>query len=183
MLPPTFALQMLIMIAGLLGFGMCFGWAWGCAAMAAANQARSQALLQSQQQAVQARCVPLVDASRSLTSGAAWPARRTLRRTIRTRSFMASFSTGARPSSLASSWPLLCFGSRLPARKSPSSSSPPCVCHKRAHTRHTEPVSQIFASIVIDVMCSYGPLFPTPNYTLAKLFLCAPVTSSRVRHH
>ncbi|KAG6885510.1 hypothetical protein C0993_000760 [Termitomyces sp. T159_Od127] len=29
----------------------------------------------------------------------------------------------------------------------------------------------IFGSIVLDVMCSYGPLFPTSNYTLAKIFL------------
>ncbi|KIY71039.1 hypothetical protein CYLTODRAFT_435413 [Cylindrobasidium torrendii FP15055 ss-10] len=29
----------------------------------------------------------------------------------------------------------------------------------------------IFGTIVLDVMCSYGPLFPNPNYTIAKLFL------------
>ncbi|KAG5654141.1 hypothetical protein H0H81_006852 [Sphagnurus paluster] len=29
----------------------------------------------------------------------------------------------------------------------------------------------IFGTIVMDVMCSYGPLFPTAQYTLAKLFI------------
>ncbi|KAG6828854.1 hypothetical protein H0H92_006561 [Tricholoma furcatifolium] len=29
----------------------------------------------------------------------------------------------------------------------------------------------IFGSIVLDIMCSYGPLFPTQQYTLAKLFI------------
>ncbi|KAG5725819.1 hypothetical protein E4T56_gene2441 [Termitomyces sp. T112] len=29
----------------------------------------------------------------------------------------------------------------------------------------------IFGSIVLDIMCSYGPLFPTSEYTLAKIFI------------
>lgn len=41
----------------------------------------------------------------------------------------------------------------------------------RAHRPKLILVS-IFASIVMDVMLSYGPLFPSAQYTLAKTFLC-----------
>lgn len=38
-------------------------------------------------------------------------------------------------------------------------------------------ILSIFGSIVLDIMCSYGPLFPVQQYTLATTFLSA---SSRI---
>lgn len=47
-------------------------------------------------------------------------------------------------------------------------------CFALALVRVTRPklmLLSILASIVLDVMCSYGPLFPTGRYTLATIFL------------
>lgn len=53
LIPPMFPVQLFIIAAFALTFGMALGWAWGCAAMAAALRARDVVLTASQVMTVQ----------------------------------------------------------------------------------------------------------------------------------
>jgi hypothetical protein len=178
MLVPTFPVQVFLFVSAMLVFGMCLGWAWGCAAMAAGLKARSQVVLASAVQRAQRRyrrLRSLLTASLALTLLASSVASATnpdvaYRSTIFHGNFLDARST-------------VVFGVFLAVGT-----------FVFGLIRATTPklmLLAIFGTIVVDVMvrrscvpratvpqaepsplqCSYGPLFPVNQYTLATTFL------------
>lgn len=178
MLAPTFPVQVFLFVSAMLVLGMCLGWAWGCAAMAAGLKARNQVVLASAVQRAQTRyrrLRSLLTASLALTLLTSSVASATnpdvaYRSTIFHGNFLDARST-------------VVFGVFLAVGT-----------FVFGLIRATTPklmLLAIFGTIVVDVMvrrsyvsratvplaepsplqCSYGPLFPVNQYTLATTFL------------
>lgn len=156
MLPPMFPTSLFLLVLSMLVVGMCVGWAWGCAAMAAALKARSQTLLASQYTKAQA----------SLSAGANPDAQ----------CEWCGHPAAARLKPARPAVQLFIFqGAFLDARSSVVFGVFLFVgTYALGAIRAKAPklmLFSIFGTIVMDVMCSYGVLFPSAQYTLATQFL------------
>ncbi|KAG7439538.1 uncharacterized protein BT62DRAFT_913251 [Guyanagaster necrorhizus] len=146
LLPPSFALSMFLFVSTTLIIGMLFGWAWGCAAMASALSVRDQARLARQVHALQSSLV--LRSSYWAYSGT--PTALQYESAI----FHGQFLD---PRSSAVFGAFFFIGTFFFST---------VVAY-----RPKLALFSIFGSIVLDLMCLYGPVFPISQYTLAKLFL------------
>ncbi|KAK4702249.1 hypothetical protein P7C70_g3975, partial [Phenoliferia sp. Uapishka_3] len=145
MIPPTMPVMLFVFAMMTLLMGMLTGWAWSCAAMAASLAARDKVLLASQVQRVQASLAGATNPD-SLYSLAIFQGKFLDARS--TVVFGVFFWIGT-----------FCLG--LLRAKIPKL------------VLLAVPSFQIFGTIVMDVMVSYGALFPIAQYTLAvSLVLC-----------
>ncbi|KAJ7247491.1 hypothetical protein C8J57DRAFT_1359112 [Mycena rebaudengoi] len=142
LLPPSLALALFVITSGTLLLGMVFGWAWGVSAMVSALHVRDKTLLASRLVAAQKAAI-------------------------------AAASSGV--SALAEIQSLAFHGFFLDSRSSAVYGAFFFIgTFVMAIIRVRAPrfiFFSIYGTIVLDVICTTGPLLPTPNYTLAKLFL------------
>ncbi|KAF7330042.1 hypothetical protein MKEN_00268300 [Mycena kentingensis (nom. inval.)] len=142
LLPPSFALSFFILAVLTLLVGMLLGWAWGAAAMASALHVQDQALL------VQ-RITAFRQAAAASNSTAAASAVQ-----LQEQIFHGYFlDTG-----VSAVYGVFFFIGTL------------VMGVVRARVPRLV-LTGIFGTIVLDVMCTIGPLLPSANYTVAKQFL------------
>ncbi|CAK5266926.1 unnamed protein product [Mycena citricolor] len=143
LLPPSLALSLFLLAGTTLGVGMLLGWAWGVATMAAGLSVQDKGLLASRIRALQ---------SAGGNAASANPAAQAAQ--MQTLAFHGYF-LDPRVSAVYGAMFFIgtFFLGALRAR------APKLT------------LLAIFGTIVMDVMSTFGPLLPTAQYTIAKMFL------------
>ncbi|KAF7318664.1 hypothetical protein HMN09_00378100 [Mycena chlorophos] len=142
LLPPSMALSLFIMAAFTMLFGMLLGWAWGNAAMAAALHVQDKALLAQRVGAIEKAGLAANLTMAQITSE------------LQVQAFHGAFLD---PRVSAVYGAFLFIGAFFFG-----------VVRARAPRLM---LLGIFGMIVLDVVATTGPLLPTANYLLPKLFL------------
>ncbi|THU86398.1 hypothetical protein K435DRAFT_822159 [Dendrothele bispora CBS 962.96] len=146
-LPPNMPVQMFFFMISTMLIGVLMGWAIGAAGMRAASAVRSQALLQAATQQLQQR----IQSNPALQANPAFAQQDAV--------FHGLFlDTGSS----------VMFGLFLGIGTF-------FFGLIRAYAPKLTILS-IFGTIAVDIYCSYGPLFPTPQYTLLRSLLIAAST-------
>ncbi|KDN44479.1 hypothetical protein RSAG8_05526, partial [Rhizoctonia solani AG-8 WAC10335] len=183
--PPAMALQMYFFAMLTLMIGCLLGWAWGSAAMAAALQARDQVLLSraliSTQQAATNQANPDAYFRKAVFRGdfldvAALQARDQVLLSRALISTQQAASNQANPDAYFRK--AVFRGDFLDARSTVVFCVGTCFLGIGAFVlalmRIKSPkltLASIFGTIFLDVLCSYGPLFPSGQYLILQTFL------------
>lgn len=141
MIPGNLPVFIWLLANSTLVLGACFGWAWGAAGMAAAGHARSQADLTRAQQ----RVVQQASSAGSTTNPEAAVAG-----AVFTGAFLDTKSSVV----FGVFFVVGCYFFGVITVKAPKLK-----------------IFAMFGTIVLCIMCMYGPLFPRPRYTLATIFM------------
>ncbi|KAG8890358.1 hypothetical protein FRB98_008932 [Tulasnella sp. 332] len=146
LMPPNMPISAYKQAATLLIVTSCAGWAWGCAAIRAAYVARDQALYARTMQQLSER----VASSPSLSKYGGRMTREDLTASAYHGDFLDNRSTVIFGVFLATGT----FAMGLLRAKKPKFALP-----------------AIIATVFLDVLCSDGPLFPAPQYSLVNSFV------------
>lgn len=141
MVPASMPLALFLLAIFMIVLGACFGWAWACAALAAGLRARDQAFLASQLQRVNSEA----QSEESTVNPDQY-----FRNSIFEGEFLDTRSTAV----VGIFFVVGCY-----------------LLGVVQAARPKLKIAAIFATILLDINCSYGPLFPTGYYTLGTIFM------------